>query len=450
MASSSSSSPSVPFGRAMRRAHFLFSADYTPLNHGSYGTYPASVRDVHAALQSEVEAAPDRFIVLDWPARLRESRALAAGLLKCSTEDLVFVPNATTGVDTVLKNLAWRPGDVVLVYEVVYDSVRAGLAWLEEVFGVKVEVVPLAFPAADDDLVDAAVSAARRINGRPGERVRLAVVDTIVSVPGLRLPFERLVPRLQAEGALVLVDGAHGIGHIDIDLGKLDPDFFVSNLHKWLFVPRGCAALVVPKRNQGLIRTSLPTSYRFRRRELAEGEGGNGKWDDTNAFVMLFDFTATLDMTNFLCVKAALDFRSQVCGGEEAIRAYCQSVARQGAEAAAAVLGTEIMDCAGSCARECNFANVRLPLELADDASSAGEGKINPKHGAKVGLWFKAMGVKENGTYCQIFVYRSAFWWRISGMIYVEADDFRKGAEMLKGLCERAKKGEYLTNVDMS
>jgi selenocysteine lyase/cysteine desulfurase len=284
----------------MRHAHFAFSPAYTPLNHGSYGTYPVSVRGAHAALQSEVEAAPDRFIALDWAPRLHAARALvAAGLLRCPTEDLVFVPNATTGIDTVLKNIPWAKGDVVLVYGVVYDSVWSGLLWLEETFGVRVEVVDVCFPVADDVLVEAVVGACRRVNSNSSlkgegegegkgseERVRLAIVDTIVSMPGLRIPFEKLVPRLRAEGALVLVDGAHGVGHIDIDLQSVDPDFFVSNLHKWLFVPRGCAALYVPKRNQGLIRTSLPTSYLFRRR-LGDGE----EEENPNAFVELFDFT---------------------------------------------------------------------------------------------------------------------------------------------------------------
>lgn len=281
--SRSATGPTVPFGRAMRQAHFRFAPTYTPLNHGSYGTYPVSVGAAHAALRAEAEAAPDKFIVLDWAARLRQSRAAAAGLLNCETDDLVFVPNATTGIDTVLKNLRWAPGDVVLVYEVVYDSVRAGLAWLAETFGVRVEVVPLPLPLPDAELVAAMVAAARRVNASGAERVKLAVVDTIVSMPGLRIPFEALVPALRAEGALVLVDGAHGIGHVDLDLAALDPDFFVTNLHKWLFVPRGAAALYVPRRHQGLIRTSLPTSYRFRRRGAEEV--------DRNAFVELFDFT---------------------------------------------------------------------------------------------------------------------------------------------------------------
>ncbi|KAI1299033.1 aminotransferase family protein-like protein [Xylaria venustula] len=472
-----SSAPKVPFGRAMRDAHFGFGADYTPINHGSYGTYPLSVRDAHTALRAEVEAAPDRFIVLDWPSRLRESRALLSQFLNCETEELVLVPNATTGSDTVLKNLKWERGDVVLVYEAVYEAVAAGLAWLVDTFGIRVEVVPLRLPMGDAEIVEAMVGAARRIRKSAGERLRLAIVDTVVSMPGLRIPFEALVPALQAEGALVFVDGAHGIGHVDIDLSTLKPDFFVTSLNKWLLVPRGVSALYVARRHQGLIRTSLPTSVRYR------GRAGEKAADD-GAFVRLFDFVASHDMTNFLTVKATLTFRSEICGGEDAIRSYCRAVARQGGEIAAEILGTEIMDTPNSRMRECFFANVRLPLEIAaesarssdgaetdndglvtdeDDSDTEGSGpaaiptssrstgvgvqrKIPLHDAAKLGMWFKETGVRESGFYFQTSLYRDAFWWRLSGMVYVDAEDFRRGAEVLRGLCERASRGEYLGN----
>jgi selenocysteine lyase/cysteine desulfurase len=271
----------------MRHAHFAFSPDYTPVNHGSYGTHPISVRAAHLALRAEVEAAPDPFIAFDFHDRLAKERAATANMLNCPLDELVFVPNATTGTDTVLKNMIWETGDVVLCYEVVYGSVALGLRYLAETRAVEVEIVPVAFPLSDDDLVDTMRKAAREINTKAGKRVRLAIIDTIVSGPGMRVPFERLIPALRAEGALVAVDGAHGIGQIEIDLDELQPDFFVTNLHKWLFVPRGCAAFYVPKKHQHLIRTTLPTSHGFRPLVPVPGEH-RGTWTE------MFDFTGTL------------------------------------------------------------------------------------------------------------------------------------------------------------
>ncbi|RYP60529.1 hypothetical protein DL770_009973 [Monosporascus sp. CRB-9-2] len=418
--------PQVPFGAPMRHAHFAFAPTYTPLNHGSYGTHPVSVRAKQLALRAEAEAAPDPFIALNLSARIAEQRGLTASLLRCSADELVFVPNASMGTDTALKNLRWDAGDVVLCYEVVYPAVALALRWLNEYHGVQVETLQLALPLSDDAIVQAMVDAARRINAQEGKRVRVAIIDTIVSLPGVRMPFERLVPALQAEGALVVVDGAHGIGHIDIDLSKLQPDFFVTNLHKWLFVPRGCAAFYVPKRNHHLIRTSLPTSFGYKPLDPQTGK-------PQGTFVDIFEFTGTSDLTNWLCVKAALKFRNEVCGGEAAIQEYSISIAQRAGAITAEILGTEIMDCPGSCLRNCNFSNVRLPIDL--DSTPCPE---------KVTDWLKRTGVSESGMYYQTILYRGHWYWRISGMIYLEQADYRKGAEVLKGLCERVSKGEHV------
>lgn len=66
-----------------------------------------------------------------------------------------------------------------------------------------------------------------------GGRVRLAVFDTVVSMPGVRVPFEALIKVCRELGVLSCVDGAHGVGHVELNLGTLDPDFFVSNCHKY-------------------------------------------------------------------------------------------------------------------------------------------------------------------------------------------------------------------------
>ena len=91
--------------------------------------------------------------------------------------------------------------------------------------------VEYTFPVEDDWLVSAFAAKIDEVE-RAGGTVKLAVFDTVVSAPGVRLPFERLTALCRERGVLSLVDGAHGIGHVKLDLGALDADFFVSNCHK--------------------------------------------------------------------------------------------------------------------------------------------------------------------------------------------------------------------------
>lgn len=178
-----------------------------------------------------------------------------------------------------------------------------------------------------------------------GYNVKAAIFDTIVSIPGVRFPFERLVRMCKEYNILSIIDGAHAIGMLPLDLAALDADFFVSNCHKWLYTPRGCALLHVPKRNQHLIRTTYPTSHGFvpadsEAHSIREVLPPNSK----SPFVYLFQYVATTDNTPFYCIPAALNFRQNICGGEQAIYDYCLENAQRGADMLAMLLGTEVMD----------------------------------------------------------------------------------------------------------
>src|SRR6266487_1550287 len=104
----------VPFGKRMREDHFTFSPSYTPLNHGSFGAYPRAIQDWQNEFQKLAHERPDTFIVFDLPRLIDESRAAVAPLLGVPVDEVVYVPNATTGVNTVLRNLKWEEGDVIV------------------------------------------------------------------------------------------------------------------------------------------------------------------------------------------------------------------------------------------------------------------------------------------------------------------------------------------------
>ncbi len=219
------------FGREMRRL-FNFAPTYTPLNHGSYGTFPHSVFDYRQKLLLDYEARPSVYKKFVYPKRLHESRALVAPLLGADVDEVVFVTNATTGVNVVLRNLIYKEGDVVLHFSSIYPACRKTIQSLQESTSLSSREINIVYPLEDEEIIGLFKSAVSELHAE-GKRVKLAVFDTIVSGPGVRVPWEGLVAACREQGILSLVDGAHGIGHIDMThTGRVSPDFLVTNCHK--------------------------------------------------------------------------------------------------------------------------------------------------------------------------------------------------------------------------
>lgn len=145
----------------------------------------------------------------------------------------MFVKNASTGINTVLRNLDFKQGDVIVFFETVYNAVEQTLESLMESTLVQTRKVDYTFPITHDEIVRRFLKVVKQTKSE-GLNVRAAIFDTIVSVPGVRFPFEKLIKACKEESVLSVIDGAHGVGQIPLNLGDLSPDFFVSNCHKYV------------------------------------------------------------------------------------------------------------------------------------------------------------------------------------------------------------------------
>lgn len=155
-----------------------------------------------------------------------------ARIIHAPKDECVFVKNATTGVATVLYNLNFQPGEAVVYFESVYGAVEKGIVSLQEHGPLQSRKVAFHYPISEDELERRFLDVVRRARD-DGLAVRAAVFDSIVSNPGVRFPFERFVAICRKEGILSVIDGAHGIGQIRLNMEELQPDFFVSNCHKY-------------------------------------------------------------------------------------------------------------------------------------------------------------------------------------------------------------------------
>jgi selenocysteine lyase/cysteine desulfurase len=368
--------------------------------------------------------------------------------LNCPTSTVVFVPNATTGVNTVLQNIVWDSNgkDEIIYFRHIYGACLKTVEYVCEAnhYVVNPREIVVEYPMEDSDLLDlfrAAINDSRKAGKNP----RIAIFDTVSSLPGLRMPFEDLTTICKEEGILSLIDGAHGVGHVHIDLTTLDPDFFVSNAHKWLFVPRGCAVFYVPDRNQPLIRSSLPTSHGFVPKSDIQARvilppGTNSE------YVNQFAFTGTLDNTNYLVVAECIKWREKVCGGERAIMEYNTTLAREGGKAVAKILGTKILDNSTQSLTNCCLVNVLLPI-TASPSKIPGTNTIKPGAEDTAVLWMEKALIADYKTFIAIYSFQGQYWARLSGQIYLDISDFEWAGKVLKTICDRAGKEEFSPEV---
>ncbi|CAM1505922.1 Fc.00g115590.m01.CDS01 [Cosmosporella sp. VM-42] len=432
------------FGRAFGEKHFMFKPGFVHLNQGSYGAYPRPVRDALRSVQDQVQAEPDVFVRNKYPKLLEQVRGSIASFIHADVDEVVVVPNATIGLNTILRNLQFRSGDLIAYVQGTYGAIEKTVHYLVETTLVQSICIPFD-PIADGD--DKLLQAFRTVLQENQGRVRVAIFDTVMSMPGLKMPFERLTRVCEEFQALSVIDGAHGIGLIDLDLTKLNADFLVTNCHKWLFVPHTCAVLYVAQRNQHLMRSSLPTSHGFQPlSEVLKGKKYISPYEapaaSTNLFVFQFGYTGTVDNGPPLCVPTALSFRKHTCGGEIAIQEYCRTLAKDGEMCAAEILETRALSVPES--KRVAFANVCLPLEFSTSTTD------NTSHCIPLADLQEVVDFLMNGlardynTFVNIAFVSGSLWARFSAMVYLEIDDFEHGARALKELCKQVIDKQYV------
>jgi isopenicillin-N epimerase len=287
------------------RALWTLEPDVAYLNHGAFGATPRPVLEEQARWRARLEAQPFDFLFRHYDEHVDAARAAVAAFLGADPEGLAFVPNATTGVATVLRSLGIGPGDSVVLTDHTYPAVEIAVRAL----GALPVLVPVDLDEPDvAGVVLAAVD----------ERTRLVVVDAVTSVTAFVMPFAAVVAGCRRLGVPCLVDAAHAPGMLPVDLRTLDPDYWTGNLHKWCCAPKGAAVLYVREALRESVHPLVPS----------HGWGLGYRAE--------FDWCGTHDASAWLSAPAALALLDSL--GWDVVRSYGAGLSSWAASLLAAVV----------------------------------------------------------------------------------------------------------------
>ena len=281
------------------RDAFLLDPDIVFLNHGSYGACPRPVFEAYQRWQLELERNPVAFLGRRSAALLADARQRLGAFLGVRGEDLVFLPNATHGVNTVARSLSLQPGDEVLTTDHEYGACDATWEFVCRQRGASYRRVVVPLPLDPATLVQRLLDAA-------SARTRVIFASHITSTTALILPVQALCEGARSRGITTVIDGAHAPGQIPLDLGAVGADFYTGNCHKWLCAPKGAAFLHArPERQAELDAGVVSWGY-------VAGSAGHTGFDaytGRTLFERRLQWQGTRDLAAFLAVPAAIEFQ---------------------------------------------------------------------------------------------------------------------------------------------
>jgi isopenicillin-N epimerase len=378
----------------------------TYLNHGTVGAVPRHVLAVQQAIRDEMERQPSKFLLRDLsglvgqarrePTRLRQAATAVAAFLGARGEDLVFVDNATTGVNAVLRSLALAPGDEILLTDHNYGGIARVAAFVARERGAHVRTICVPYPHFDRARL------LQEVAGAIGPRTRVAVLDHVTSESALILPLVELAACCRDRGVAVLADGAHAPGMLPLDVPTLGVDWYAGNLHKWAHAPRSSGVLWVHPRRQADLHPPVIS------------------WGLDKGFLAEFDWVGTRDPSPWLAAPAGLAFLSQL--GVEDVRRYNHDLAWRAASHLTDRWGTTF---------ECDEASVgsMVTLPLPDSLGATAEDAARLRDAL----------LDEDHIEIQVHAGHGRLWARVSTQVYNDWSDIERLADAVGHRARRSR-----------
>lgn len=294
---------------ATLKSQFQLNPSIHFLNHGSFGACPKPVFEVYQAWQRELERQPVEFLGRRATELLAEARLRLAGYLEAEAQDVVFLPNPTTAVNMVARNLARRlqPGDEILATNHEYGALDRTWRYVCRQAQAHYINIPIPLPVSDpQEFVE-------RFWQSVTTRTQAIFISHITSPTALIFPVAEICRLARQAGLLTIVDGAHAVSQQTLDLPALGADIYAGACHKWLGAPKGAAFLYVHRQQQDWL-DPLVVSW-----------GYESDRPGSSQFIDYHEWQGTRDLAAFLAVPAAIDFQRK--HKWDAVRDRCHHLA---------------------------------------------------------------------------------------------------------------------------
>jgi len=363
------------------------------LNHGSFGAVPVGVQRAQQRLRDEIESNPLKFFAQGLLDRIIHTRRHIAGFLGADPDGSALVPNTTAAVSLVLQSVRLGPGDEVLLTDHTYGAVALAVRRQCRRAGATARTVALPLGAPDTEVVSRVRAALR-----PG-KTKLVIVDHLASATAQLLPVQGIAAAAREHEIPMLVDGAHVPGMLPVDVGAIGADFWVGNLHKWAFAPRGTGLLAVAP------------GWRRRIDPLVVS------WEQDAGFPLSVEFQGTVDYTPWLAAPTGL-FTLRTLG-VQAVQAHNVALAAYGQRVVGAALGLRPAD---------------LP-----DPGGPGAMRIVPLPAGLATTQVEAQALRQHiadklATETAVNAWGGRGWLRLSAQVYNRPEEYERLAERLPPL----------------
>lgn len=294
------------------KQYFLLDPSVVFLNHGSFGATPRPVFEVYQNWQRRLEQQPVLFLGREYDQLLYDSRVALGRYLNADPQDLIYVPNATHGVNIVARSLGLNSGDEILTSDHEYGACDYTWDFICSKVGAKYIHQRIPLPVySEEEIVEQFWSGVT-------SRTKVIYLSHITSPTALRMPVEQICQRAKAAGILTVIDAAHSPGQIPVDLQNLGADVVFGNCHKWMLSSKGSAFLYVRRDLQHLIDPLI----------VSWGYNSTPETTTGSRFIDILQWTGTKDPSAALTVPAAIQFMQEHNWDE--VRKTSHELLRQG------------------------------------------------------------------------------------------------------------------------